>query len=428
MEKQVTAAIAGLGSRGKDVYAPMSRLFPEKLKITAVADPDPSRVMQMREEYRIEEDRCFGSAEEMLEQPRLADVMIIATQDRQHVRQAVRAMERGYDILLEKPVSPELDECREIVRRAEELKRKVVVCHVLRYTPFYQTVKSLLDAGRIGEVVSVMAVENVGYWHQAHSFVRGSWRDSDTTSPMILQKCCHDMDMLLWLTGKTCESVSSYGDTYLFKKEKAPAGAAHRCTGGCRVKEACPFDAEKIYLTDKETGVLEGNCGWPANVLTMHPDGESVRRALEEGPYGRCVYYCDNNVVDHQVVNMNMTDGSTVSFTMCGFTADCSRYAKLMGTKGQIIADMGANTIEVTPFGKDAELIDVSRMAEDFSGHGGGDRGLMSAFLDLVTGEQSEDDTISSVERSLESHYIALAAEESRRNGGAVIRMEQVRK
>ena len=428
MEKQVTAAIAGLGSRGKDVYAPMSRLFPEKLKITAVADPDPSRVMQMREEYRIEEDRCFGSAEEMLEQPRLADVMIIATQDRQHVRQAVRAMERGYDILLEKPVSPELDECREIVRRAEELKRKVVVCHVLRYTPFYQTVKSLLDAGRIGEVVSVMAVENVGYWHQAHSFVRGSWRDSDTTSPMILQKCCHDMDMLLWLTGKTCESVSSYGDTYLFKKEKAPAGAAHRCTGGCRVKEACPFDAEKIYLTDKETGVLEGNCGWPANVLTMHPDGESVRRALEEGPYGRCVYYCDNNVVDHQVVNMNMTDGSTVSFTMCGFTADCSRYSNLMGTKGQIIADMGANTIEVTPFGKDAELIDVSRMAEDFSGHGGGDRGLVSAFLDLVTGEQSEDDTISSVERSLESHYIALAAEESRRNGGAVIRMEQVRK
>ena len=428
MQKQVTAAIAGLGSRGKDVYAPMSRLFPEKLKITAVADPDPSRAMQMREEYRIEEDRCFGSAEEMLEQPRLADVMIIATQDRQHVRQAVRAMERGYDILLEKPVSPELDECREIVRRAEELKRKVVVCHVLRYTPFYQTVKSLLDAGRIGEVVSVMAVENVGYWHQAHSFVRGSWRDSDTTSPMILQKCCHDMDMLLWLTGKTCESVSSYGDTYLFKKEKAPAGAAHRCTGGCRVKEACPFDAEKIYLTDKETGVLEGNCGWPANVLTMHPDGESVRRALEEGPYGRCVYYCDNNVVDHQVVNMNMTDGSTVSFTMCGFTADCSRYAKLMGTKGQIIADMGANTIEVTPFGKDAELIDVSRMAEDFSGHGGGDRGLVSAFLDFVTGEQPEDDTISSVERSLESHYIALAAEESRRNGGAVIRMEQVRK
>lgn len=428
MQKQVTAAIAGLGSRGKDVYAPMSRLFPEKLKITAVADPDPSRAMQMREEYRIEEDRCFGSAEEMLEQPRLADVMIIATQDRQHVRQAVRAMERGYDILLEKPVSPELDECREIVRRAEELKRKVVVCHVLRYTPFYQTVKSLLDAGRIGEVVSVMAVENVGYWHQAHSFVRGSWRDSDTTSPMILQKCCHDMDMLLWLTGKTCESVSSYGDTYLFKKEKAPAGAAHRCTGGCRVKEACPFDAEKIYLTDKETGVLEGNCGWPANVLTMHPDGESVRRALEEGPYGRCVYYCDNNVVDHQVVNMNMTDGSTVSFTMCGFTADCSRYAKLMGTKGQIIADMGANTIEVTPFGKDAELIDVSRMAEDFSGHGGGDRGLVIAFLDFVTGEQSEDDTISSVERSLESHYIALAAEESRRNGGAVIRMEQVRK
>lgn len=429
MGKQVTVAIAGLGSRGKDTYAPTARLFPDRMKIVAIADIDPARVEEVKKIYQIPEERCFDSAEQMLDQPRLADVIFITTQDQQHVKQAVRAMEKGYDILLEKPVSPDISECREIVKKSKELGRKVVVCHVLRYTPYYQAVKKILDQNRIGDVVSVMGIENVGYWHQAHSFVRGNWRNSDMTSPMILQKCCHDLDLLLWLTGKKCQSVSSYGSTYLFRRDKAPEGSTPRCTAGCKVKEKCPFDAEKIYLTNKKTGVLEGNTDWPVNVLTMHPDEKSVREAIEQGPYGRCVYYCDNNVVDHQVVNMNMTDGSTISFTMCGFTAENSRYTKFMGTKGQIIADMGANTIAVTPFGKDTEIIDVSKLADDFSGHAGGDHRLVSAFLDLVTGEQSgDDDTITSVERSVESHYIALAAEESRLNGGRVISLEQMRK
>lgn len=428
MGKQVTVAIAGLGSRGKDTYAPFARLFPDRMKIVAIADIDPERVKEVGTIYDVSEENWFDSAEALLEEPRLADAIFIATQDQQHVKQAVKAMEKGYDILMEKPISPDLSECREIVRRSRELGRKVVVCHVLRYTPFYQQVKKILDQKKIGEVVSVMGIENVGYWHQAHSFVRGNWRNSDETSPMILQKCCHDLDLLLWLTGKTCRSLSSYGSTYLFKEENAPEGSACRCTEGCKAKEDCPFDAEKIYLTDKRIGVLEGNADWPLNVLAMHPDEASIRKAIQEGPYGRCVYRCDNNVVDHQVVNLEMTDGTTISFTMCGFTAENSRYTKFMGTKGQIIADMKANTIEVTPFGKETEVIDVSKLADDFSGHAGGDNRLVKAFLDYITGEPGDmADTITSVERSMESHYMALAAEESRLNGGKVISLAQMR-
>ena len=314
---------------------------------------------------------------------------------------------------------------------AQECDRKVIVCHVLRYTPFYTKIKGLIDEGTIGEIVSVNSVENVGYWHQAHSFVRGNWRNSNTTSPMILQKCCHDMDILLWLTGKTCKSVSSFGNTYLFREDKAPEGAAHRCMDGCKVKDQCPYDAEKIYITDPVTGVQNGNTDWPVNVVALHPTVESVREALQTGPYGRCVYHCDNNVVDHQVVNLNMTDGSTISHTMCAFTAYTAagnRYAKIMGTLGEIIADMGENTIQVNVFGKEPEVIDVRTLATDFSGHGGGDNRMIEEFLDMLINESGPTKSTTSVEQSVESHYCALAAEESRLNGGAVIELDTYRR
>ncbi len=256
--KRITVAIAGLGSRGKDNYAPVAKLLPEKMEITAIADIVEEKVEEVSREYGVPKERCYSSAEEMLKQEKLADVMFIATQDRQHVGHAIPALEKGYDLLLEKPVSPDLDECRELLKVAGERGRKVVVCHVLRYTPFYTKVKELIDSGVIGDVVTVMGIENVGYWHQAHSFVRGNWRNSEETSPMILQKCCHDMDLLLWLTGKTCESVTSFGGTYLFKEEKAPEGAAKRCLDGCAAKAECPFDAEKIYITNEKNR----HCPW----------------------------------------------------------------------------------------------------------------------------------------------------------------------
>lgn len=428
MGKKIKVALAGLGNRGKDAYAPTTKIFPDKMEIVAIADIDPEKVKEVAGLYQVPEEFCFESAEQMLEQDRLADAMFIATQDRQHVGQAIVALQKGYHLLLEKPISPDLEECSKLVNAAKEYNRHVIVCHVLRYTAFYTKLKELLDEGRVGSIVSVMAIENVGWYHQAHSFVRGNWANSEVTSPMILQKCCHDMDLYLWLTGKTCDSISSYGNTYWFKEENAPEGAAKRCLDGCGVKGDCPYDAEKIYMDYEKTGYRSGNRRWPLEVLTLHPTEESVMEAIRTGPYGRCVYHCDNNVVDHQVVNLNMTDQTTISFTMCAFTAANSRYCKIMGTMGEIVAEMEENIITIMPFGKEKEVIDVTKLSEDFSGHGGGDRRMVEEFLDLLGGEKAPSDKITSIEHSVESHYCALAAEASRLNKGAVVELQNYRK
>lgn len=427
MAKKLTVALAGLGNRGKDAYAPAALKFKDKMEIVAIADWDPDKVEEVAKTYDVPRDKCYSSVEEMLEQDQLADVMFITTQDRQHVGHAIPALRKGYHLLLEKPVSPDLDECRELVKVANECKRKVVVCHVLRYTPFYTKLKEVLDAGTIGDVVTVMGIENVGYWHQAHSFVRGNWCNSDETSPMILQKCCHDMDLYLWLTNKTCKSVSSFGSTYLFKSENAPEGAAKRCMDGCLAKENCPYDAEKFYIEHERMGIKSGHTGWPLEVLALHPTLETITEAIKTGPYGQCVYYCNNNVVDHQVVNLEMTDGSTMSFTMSGFTNDNSRYAKIMGTMGEIVADMKANTLEIKVFGKQPEVIDISKLAQNLSGHGGGDIRLVEEFVDMILEDREPTKAITSLENSVESHYIALAAEKSRIEGGTCIALENIR-
>lgn len=243
---------------------------------------------------------------------------------------------------------------------------------------------------------------------------------------MILAKCCHDLDLLVWLTGQRCRTVSSFGGTALFKPEKAPQGAALRCTDGCAIKESCPYDAEKIYLTNAQTGVLEGNTGWPCNVLHLYPTEERIRRALQEGPYGRCVYHCDNDTVDHQIVNMEMENGATISLTMCAFTSQGHRYLKIMGTQGDLEADMGQNKIEVTRFGAPPETIDVSTLSDDFSGHGGGDARMIKEFIDALK-DPSASVMASTLEASLESHYVALAAELSREKGGTAVAVSDLR-
>lgn len=432
MSRPVKVAVAGLGNRGKETYAKSAKLHPDKMEIVAIADIDSEKVELAAEEYNVPKETCFSSAEEMLKQEKLADVMIIATQDRQHVGHAVEALEKGYDLLLEKPVSPDIEECKRLAEVAKRCGRKVVICHVLRYTPIYQKVKELLDSGVIGDVVSIMASENVGWFHQAHSFVRGNWANSEETSPMILQKCCHDMDLYPWLAGKTCESITSYGETYLFKEENAPAGCTKRCLDGCKVKEECPFDAEKIYMDLKGVGYRKGNRRWPLDILVPSgPTEEKLMKELKEGRYGRCVYHCDNDVVDHQVVNMRMTDGTTMSFTMCAFTPDTTRYARFMGTKGEIRVDMTGEPKEcelsIRKFATDmpVEYIDVAGLAEDFSGHGGGDDRMVVEFLDMISGEKEESSYVTSLDRSLESHYCALAAEYSRTHGGCPVKIAE---
>ena len=360
----------------------------------------------------------------MLEHDKLADVMVVSTMDRQHVGHAIPALRKGYNILMEKPISPELAKCKEILQVASECPGKIIVCHVLRYTAFYNQLKELIQSGRIGDVVTICANENVGYWHQAHSFVRGNWRNSTQTSPMILQKSCHDMDILTWLLGKKCVSVSSFGSTQLFKPERAPEGAALRCLDGCKVKDSCPFDAEKIYVTSPKTGRANGD-SWISSVLSVENTLESTYQALREGPYGRCVYHCDNDVVDHQQTNLLMEDGSTISFTMCAFTEDCYRYFKAMGTKGEIEADMKSNVIHVREFGKGEETTDVVKLSADLKGHGGGDSGIVKDFLEMLLSGAEPNERTTTLEHSMESHFIALAAEESRLNGGKVIQLTE---
>ena len=388
MNSKIKIAIIGLGSRGRTAYGEELLTLRDRAEVTAVADPNEERL------------KLAGAAH--------------------------AALRRGYDIMMEKPVSPILSDLQEIVKTARETGRKVVVCHVLRYTPFFQTIKQTIDSGKLGQVVNIQALENVRYWHQAHSFVRGNWRRSDETSPMILAKCCHDLDYLIWLCGSRCERVSSFGSLMYFKPENAPEGAAARCLDGCPAKENCPYDAEKIYLTNPETGVLGGNTEWPIDTLSEHPSKETILAAIRTGPYGRCVFACDNNVVDNQIVNMQMENGAALSLTMSAFTSFGGRTIKVMGTLGDLWGDMHNNRIRICEFGKEPEVVDLGRIEKDFAGHGGGDRGLILSFLDYMEGKPA-DNTITTLETSVESHLAALAAEESRLKDGMPVEIAPLR-
>ena len=418
MNEPIKVAIAGLGSRGRLAYAICQDRYPDLMKITAVADTLPERVKEAADVFSIPQNMCFSSGKEICQTKGLADVMFICTPDREHADMAISALKNGYHVLLEKPMAPTLDECRRILKAADESDKKTIVCHVLRYTPFYMELKKVLESGQIGEIVSIQAMENVGYWHQAHSFVRGNWRNASLSSPMILQKCCHDMDLLLWLTNKKLKSVSSFGNLYLFKAENAPKGTASRCLEGCKAKEDCPYDAEKIYITNERTGILHGKTGWPNDVLALNPTQESILKAIKTGPYGRCVYHCDNDVPDHMIVNMNLEDGISIAFTMTAF-GQGSRHMHIMGTMGAITADLSESKISITPFGKTSRLIDINITSEDLQGHAGGDHRMIFDFLTMI--KSGSGTAVTSIQSSTESHLACFAAEFSRLNGGVLV-------
>ena len=236
--KPITAVVLGAGSRGS-IYAGYAKDHPDQLKIAAIAEPRKDRLAALAEEVGVSPEHRFESWEALLAQPKLADCAFICTLDDDHIAPALKAMELGYHILLEKPMSNRDTECRQIVETARRTGRTLAVCHVLRYTPFYMTLKALVDKGEVGQVTTINQIENVGYWHQAHSFVRGNWRNSKETSPMLLQKSCHDMDIILWLMGSNCTKVHSFGSLRHFTPENAPAGAAKRCLE-CPLVDTCP--------------------------------------------------------------------------------------------------------------------------------------------------------------------------------------------
>ena len=401
--KPVTAVVLGAGSRGT-AYAGFAKEYPDQLQIIAVAEPREDRRNILAQELNIPEANRFASWQDLLERPRMADCVFVCTMDDDHTGPAVRAMELGYHVLLEKPMSNTEAECRMIADAADRTGRKLAVCHVLRYTPFYMTLKNLIDRGAVGAVTTINQIENVGYWHQAHSFVRGNWRSTRQTSPMILQKSCHDMDIILWLMGKDCRRVHSFGSLRHFTPEHAPEGAPERCLDGCPHAKCCPYYAPALYLDMTRTG-------WPVDVITTDLSEEGRRRALEEGPYGRCVYHCDNDVVDRQVVNLEFEDGAVATFTMTAFSADFSRQLKIFGTEGQITADMGTRQIVLHRFGEEKQIIPLEEDPAR-SGHGGGDYGIIRDFLHVL---RDGGESRTSAQVSLQSHLICFAAERSRK-------------
>lgn len=407
--KPVTAVIIGGGLRGYAAYAPKAN--PGTLKIVGVAEPVEHKREMCRERFGIAPENCFVGYEELLSQPKMADLAIICTNDRMHVEPAKMAVEKGYHVLLEKPISPDAEEIYEIGQLANKSDKVFSICHVLRYTKFYMKLKEILDSGRIGKLVHMIQSENVAYWHQAHSFVRGNWRNSKETSPMILAKCCHDMDILVYLIGSKCKTISSMGDLTFFKKENAPEGAPERCLDGCPVYDSCPYCAPKLYLHS----MLRD---WGLENLFDIPDtsDENIINALKTNQYGRCVFRCDNDVVDHQTVSMDFENGVTVSFTMCAFTNENTRVMRLMGTHGEIVGDFDNNTIKVHDFITDnVEEITIGPAA---LGHGGGDAGLMNAVVSAVRGA---DTNKTSAQESVQSHMMALAAEKSRVTGKTIV-------
>ncbi|MEG1447311.1 MAG: Gfo/Idh/MocA family oxidoreductase [Ruthenibacterium sp.] len=414
--KKVTMVIAGLGERGKNIYANYAIEHPEEIEVVGIADASADRLAGAQKALNLPDACCFSSAEELFAQPKMAMAAAICTQDRQHVAHAKLALTQKYHLLLEKPVAVDIAGCFEVLHMAAAQKCNVTVCHVLRYTPFYNTIKSIIMEGKIGEVVNIQAMEQVGYWHFAHSYVRGNWRRSDESCPMILAKCSHDMDILLWLSGKHAKRVSSYGSNYLFRADKAPAGAAARCLD-CAVRNDCPYDAVRYYLEDSHTGVSGGCVHWPINVLDPNPTCATIKQALRDGPYGRCVYHCDNDVVDHQVVNIELEDGVTINFTVSAFSERCYRTIKVMGTKGCIEGNIDTNMIRWSNFFGESKEMDIHALDASLAGHGGGDALMMKEFVQLLA-EDADEKMQSSIEQSIESHVVALLAEESRLHQG----------
>lgn len=407
---QVTAILIGAGARGQ-IYARYAQEHPEELRIIAVAEPKADRRALMCRAYGIPADRAFSNWEDLLARPQMADAALICTLDDMHTEPTLAALKQGYHVLLEKPMSNSETECRAIAAAAEEAQRVLSVCHVLRYTPFYRTIKQLIDDGQVGEVASLSQVENVGYWHHAHSFVRGNWRRSDETSPMILQKCCHDMDILLWLAGSSCTKVSSFGDLTYFKEENAPEGAPAYCLDGCPHRDQCAFYAPKFYF-EHPKAEADGFI----HAVSADTDRKAVLEALRTGPYGRCVFHCDNNVVDHQVVNLEFENHVTVNMTMSAFTENCARRIHIMGTKGELRGNMELGEIELSDFATGEK--EIIRLYTPPTGHSGSDTNMMKDFVRYLREDSTQVRSGASV--SVESHLIALAAERSRVIGETV--------
>jgi hypothetical protein len=418
--RMITIAVIGLGNRGSGYMHWTKVQNSKKAKIVALCDHDEYRLRSYAKEYDIPEDKCFLSDDEFFKAGKLADAIYICTMDRLHYGHAIKAIECGYHIMLEKPVSTNIDECIEIRDRAKAKGLYVVVCHVMRYSPFFRKMNEIVKSGKYGKIMSIDHTENIGFYHFAHSYVRGNWRNTDNTTPMLMAKCCHDFDLVHWLMGDDgCRSISSYGELTYFKPKNAPKGAAKRCLDCPHdVKSKCPYDAEWLYITAPIWRATFIRFLGP--VITGKPkcSRKDKYESLRNGLYGRCVYACDNNACDHQVTMMDYGDGRYVNINVTAFSDMNYRRTYLHMEKADIFCDESKGRFEIREYGK---LKKVSHAGVIHVVHISGDISIVKNFIKLLSGEKMKKDDLTFIDTTIVSHRNVMLAEESRINGGKQI-------
>ena len=412
--KPVTIVAIGAGNR-TNKYLEYAIRNPDRLKLVGVAELNDIRRHAVASKFGLKPEECFTDYERFFENPVPADAILIGTPENMHFEPCMKAIEAGYNVLLEKPIAQSLPECCRIAEAARRKGVIVGVCHVLRYHPYFIKIKEIVDSGQLGEIISISHLAAVGLDRTTHGFVRGMWRREEITNPMLISKCCHDIDFLLWLTEARCRKLSSFGSLRWFRAENAPKGSTPRCID-CPLEKECPYSAVDLYYNRRD---------WISNFDV--PEGatldEVILRQLRTGDYGRCVFRCDNDVVDHQVVSMRFAGGATATFTMSAFTAKCYRSIKVMGTMGEIEGDMDANVLYLRKFGQPEQVLDLGTIPDRFAGHGGGDALMMDYVCELIAAGGAEG--LTSVDASVESHVMALAAEHSRTHGGSAVELAE---
>lgn len=413
-------AIIGFGSRGQMFAELIAK--DKNSKLTAVAEPvEASR--EYAAQFGVPQEKRFVSADEFFAQGKIADAVLICSQDAQHKEMALKALDLGYDILLEKPAAATIEDCIQIRDTANRLNRKVMLTHVLRYSPFYRYIKQMIIDGKLGKIVNIEQTENVAYWHFALSYVRGPWRNMENSTPTIIAKCCHDLDLIVWLMDKKCTSLSSFGKLFYFTPENAPAGsAAYCCDCAEEVREKCLYNAYKIYPQRMERAVVGG---------LARLKGQSIYDILpaKKDAVSKCVFRSENDAIDNQVVNMEFADGSNANLTMTAFSKECYRITHVHGTLGDVFGNSEDGLLHVNLYGEEERIVDVNKEPlfntdgiNLGGGHGGGDYYLYKDFVDYISGGDKSV-TRTTIDQSIESHVMGFKAEESRLNGGKAIRL-----